>query len=291
MGTRQKQDLTIFNDNSVICPQLLDSKIFHPFTGLITSVEGTSPIWLINTLIEELLFGKCRLNSSVSSHHHNTSLSKKLDRQVTYISLSNNLSYYSYYFKKLTSIDLTTQQDRFQFINCFDDLFTKILKDGDISEESVVKNLFETHILKNIAPSNNRIIFIDGLEFLVSASNVKPITMVKFLHNLQKSCQGLFLISSVDEELIDFAENNDRLIEHRITQFYSYMIHKSNFVVNARPLSTGRADDISGNLRISKGMVGLDWLLKHPQPNNLQVLEKEYLFLVKKDFTVDLFYK
>lgn len=388
MTSRQKQDLTLFSDNTLISPQLLQSQHYTPSLALITAIQGTSPLWLTNALTEQLLFGKCRLNSSESIATANSNAtstftatstrgpvsneaideklqnSRESSTKVVYISFSNNLNYYAYYFKRTTGIDLNSNgngnsllNDKYFFINCFDDLFTTLLN-NDISEESVVK-FFTTHILDKIASiastneNNDIVVFLENPEFLLSSTSITPYSLLKLIHKLQKLAQLTFIINSIDQPLIDFNTYNDtQSIEFKVTKLLSHLVHRCNLVINVKPLSTGRADDVTGNVTVSRGLLELQAV--DPTNNGAQVVsatsaeeggvsingtfrsrsrvngngnestslaavinnaranakasgrtlgggggngreitvaEKEYLFHVKKDGNVDLFYK
>lgn len=267
--SRQKQPLELFSDRLVLSDSLLKNS---PSSVLITSVDATQPAWLITGLIEQILAGSSKLNKESRVDLSGTDL--------YVISFENGAEKYQSLFKKITGKDLIFFKN-YHFIDCFSGLFDTHLK-GNISDENVV-GFLKSRIGGGISTKKN-ILLIENPEFLLASTKLAPLSLIKFLHSLQT--QGLsqvqILTCKAEKELLNFALDSHESIELKNTVFLAALHSKSIACLSLRPLSTGRADDVSGSLTIARGMVGLD---------DIEVAEKSYLYLVKKDGSADLFYK
>lgn len=260
----QKQDLNLFIDNSII-----PEKVFatDPLFGLITHTQGTSPSWLLNLLIENSLYGTCVINHEKNQH-------REIRADTVVISFLHDFEYFEKDLRR-NGIELNDNK-QFHFIDLFTDLFQKIS-----TPESIAKTIDQIATQIQSIPNKKRILFIEGIEFLLSATSISSIELLNQIDKLNKVTNGIFVISSVDKELIDVHQSNPNLPEFKTLDFVIRLLHRSNIVLGLRPLETGRAKDITGTLTISKGTVPFD---------SLVISEKEYLFFINREST-KLFYR
>ncbi|RLV92021.1 Elongator complex protein 6 [Spathaspora sp. JA1] len=271
MSTNQpQQDLIFFTDNSLIPNDVISSQ--DSYLSVITHVLGTSPTWLINSLIENALVG----TSSIV----NTDL-KRIDNRSNVIvaSFSQPQEFYVKNCKK-NGLDLGNN-DRFQFMDCFSMLFTKLItKPEDAKLE--IDGLFDKIV--KLARESNTVIFIEAPEILLYATNATSGDILFNLHKLQKKCRQLFVISSKDyPQYLDFDASNPQDVSFKSSDFLIKLHHKSSLNVTLEPLSTGRAKDITGSITISRGSIPYDITAK--------VCEREYIYHITKDSNVKLYYR
>lgn len=282
----QQQDLVIFNDNSLFSDNLFQD---YNSLSLITHVQGTSDPWLITGLIENLLVGSCYINHkttgsfSVGSSYNIRSNPRS---HVVFGSFINNAQFYNKSLVKYMKMDIinTTRNSCFKFVDLMDHTINNHTR--PISE--IFKPIHEQiKIVKSNSHTNDTHkkinIIIEAPEILLQMKeDASAIDLIRELHLLQKLGNVILSISS-DEPLIDYSEfESDVSTKHAV--LLSSLIHKSNLLISLRPLSTGRADDITGELKIHKACVGFEDI-------GLEIIEKSYLYNVNKESTVKLFFK
>ncbi|KAH3663312.1 hypothetical protein OGAPHI_005302 [Ogataea philodendri] len=244
----QQQDLVVFEDHSIV-PR--SSSEYHYLT-LILFNSATRPTWLVTALVENSLFGTCYLNKSPISRRSST--------PVVLASLNTAESTYRKQLARLKG-DLA----EFKYVDLL----------------SNYSNWFEmlSAQIDQLAKKGKPNVFLENPEFLLFLSDTKVDTLLLQLQKLNAKC-NLFLISSNDESLLEYSEIPDDLATIH-TSFLTKLVHRSNLLMSLRPLKTGRAVDVTGELTICRG------LIDSPQ----KVAEKEYLYLVNKEGTVKLFYR
>lgn len=282
----QQQDLVIFNDNSVF-----SEKLFQDYNSstLITHVQGTSDSWLITGLIENLLVGSCYINNKTTgslSTGSSYNIRSNPRSNVIFGSFMNNAQFYNKNLVKFMKMDITNTARN----NCFKfvDLMDYTINNHTESVSEIFKPIHEQiKLLKSNSSHNNDThkkinIIIEAPEILLQVKeDASAIDLIRELHLLQKLGNVILSISS-DEPLIDYSEfESDVSTKHAV--LLSSLIHKSNLLISLRPLSTGRADDITGELKIHKACVGLE--------DGLEIIEKSYLYNINKESTVKLFFK
>lgn len=239
----QRQELQLFKDKSVVSPALFQSG--RNFLTLVNSIQGTNPVWLVNQLLRQ--------------YTEDPSI------KVIFVTFINPPAYYLSSFKNTYGKDL-----KVEFVNCFDGLFS-----GQQPVEYFTESVFKA-VEKNQA-SGKSVVLLVHPEFLLASTSLEALAYVKLIHKIQLLSDNLLVVSSTDEQFIDFNPLN-RSIEFKLTQLYSLLLARSSMVITVKPLDTGRAEDVTGNLVVCKG----------PIDEGL-VREDSYLFQVKKN-GVDLFY-
>lgn len=269
----QQQDLIFYNDNSLI----LDAELSHNAHQLqiVSHKEGTNPSWFINSLLENSLVGTANLvNRDLRTKKSGRSL-------VTFISFQNNAEYVTSSCRK-QGLDLASMSN-FTFVDCFSDLFTKKITNPTNSANQL-KSVF-LEVLKQIEDqkTDERVVFVEGLEILLAATDASSNDILLWIQKLGRSCRSLFVISNTEAPLIDLDNSNPLDPVFKITDFYVKLHHRSSLNIHLMPLSTGRAKDITGSLTVTKGTL--------PSPLGLQVVEKEYIYHLSKESTVKLFFR
>ncbi|KAH3674246.1 hypothetical protein WICPIJ_009646 [Wickerhamomyces pijperi] len=268
--TSQKQELHLFSGNAIIPHKSLTKS--HLFTT-ISHVQGTSPTWLVNYLIDNALYDTCLLNEGQSTR-------SSVKSGVVFISLINDSKTYEAGLKKL-GVDLKSIP-QFQFIDLFTDLFTKVQP----QEPQSIAKLFDSEVFPHISKTKKPIIFIEGLELLLLSTQITSIQLLGYLSQLTSLSKSLFLITPSDSELHDITTiNTQSSRQHQYHDFLIRVLHRTNLNIALRPLSTGKAKDVTGTLTISRGSVPFEGL------DGLEILEREYLYLVSRDNSVKLFFR
>lgn len=276
MATSQQQDLVFFNDNSLISNAILKSPSSH--CSIISHVQGTSPTWLINSLLENSLIGTaCLVNNDLNRKIPNRS-------EVYFISFSHPKDFYIKNCKK-NGLDLSLLSN-FKFIDCFSDLFSNKIKNPS-KASSEVTNLFKNIIDEVQASANSeKVIFIESIEILLSSTNTKSIELLKQCFEINKLCRQLFVIVAQDyPQIVDLSASMPQDSVFKITDFLLKLYHRSQLNLNLQPLPTGRANDITGCITISKGAIPYEIL------EGVKVIEKEYIYYVNKESNIKLFFR
>lgn len=271
--TSQQQDLIFYTDNSLILDVELTQNTHQ--LQIITYKEGTIPSWFINSLLENSLVGTANLvNRDLKA--------KKIDRSlVTFISFQNNAEYIINSCRK-QGLDLANMAN-FTFIDCFSDLFTKRITNTANCKPQLKSTFMD--VLKQVDTQNtdNRVIFVEGLEILLAATDASANDILLWIQKLSQSCKSLFMILNTESPLVDLDNGNPEDPVFKITDFYVKLHHRSSLNINLMPLSTGRAKDITGSLTVTRGSI--------PPPLGLHVVEKEYIYHLSKESTVKLFFR
>ncbi|KAK6456708.1 uncharacterized protein RJT20DRAFT_134018 [Scheffersomyces xylosifermentans] len=277
MSTGQNQDLTIFKDNSLLSDAILSSE--SSLLSTITYVQGTSPQWLINSLIENALQGTAALvNNDLNQKIRNRS-------EVEFVSFLHPLDYYVKNCKK-NGLDLT-HSPGFTFIDYFSQLFTENIKDTTSSKKEISK-MFDD-ITKKLKISNNKkkVVFIELPEVLLQATDFTSDGLLAEILKVNRLCRQLFIISAKDHIKsfnLDSSIPQDPVF--KTTDFLVKLFHRSHYNISLSPLSTGRASDITGSLTISKGSLPVDSVV-----DRLVINEKEYIYHITKDSNIRLFFR
>jgi elongator complex protein 6 len=127
----QKQDLIVYNDNSIISDKVLLSP--HSYLSVIGHVQGTNPSWLLNSMIENATMGTATQVTSESGM-------KRKRSDVIFISYLHSADFYYKNCKK-NGIDLATMNN-FTYIDCFTTLFTELIKDAKNATADIEKMFF-----------------------------------------------------------------------------------------------------------------------------------------------------
>lgn len=273
MSSPQIQDLILYDDNSLIPDSVLNS--LSSYLSVISHLQGTSPIWLITSLIEN------SINGTASLVNKDLNLKVPNRSRVFFVSFMKPKDFYVKSSKK-NGIDLSITPN-FEFIDCFSDLYTKQIPDP-ANASSLVCSVFES-IISTIEKSaaTKKIVFIESPELLLFSTNIDSSVLLSYLNRINKLCRQLFVIIPQDSPLIDWSSANKQDPVFKFADFLSKLYHRSNINLNLQPLSTGRAKDITGCLTIAKGSLPYDIKLK--------VLEKEYVYHVSKESSVKLFFR
>ncbi|KAI5965733.1 uncharacterized protein KGF55_001096 [Candida pseudojiufengensis] len=265
--SQPNQDLTFYKDHTLISDKILKSN--NSYLTTITYIQGTSPNWLINSLIENSLQGSALpINQELKTTPSRSN--------VIFISFLHNKEFYIRNLKK-NGIDLT-QNSNFIFIDYFTNLFSEKIKDSTNAINDTNKLFDDSKIPKN------SIIFIESPEILLYSTNIISDDLLFNLIKLNKKTNQLFIISSKDEELIDYNVNEIDNPTFKITDFLTKLLFRSQLNISLLPLKTGRAKDITGSLTITKGCLPYN-------DKNLIVNEKEYVYNITKDSNIKIYFR
>ncbi|QLG72940.1 hypothetical protein HG535_0E00240 [Zygotorulaspora mrakii] len=259
MTNVQRQDLVVFDDNSVISSALF-SKETHSLIS-IASAPVTSPFWLISAIMEDLTLG-------VSNSFNETTESppaKKYLGPITLVSFIHNAKYFANAFSKIK-----IPPSSYKVVDLLTDF---VLKNSGMPNHKVLSN-----ILKSIPDNQSSVIILEQPEILLSLLDglTSDDLHRKLINPVMRRCK-LLVVTTKLRSLIQ--ETKDGIEASRFTACTYY---KSMAILSLRPLETGRAKDVTGCLRITRG----------GSANTLdcQVQENEYLYFNQKENT-RLFYR
>lgn len=274
MSTSQEQDLVFYNDGTLVSEVILNS--CDSYLSLILHLQGTSPQWLLYSLIENSLVG--------TAGTVNNDLNRKIPNRSEVFCISF-LNSYEHFLKncKKNGLDLATTSN-FKFFNFFDDLFTRrITKTLDCSAE--VEKLFEevSNEMKKSA-TNRKILFVEGAEILLSATTLQSNDLLKHIFRLGQACRQTFIISRNDSpQVFDIASEYRSSPVYQCTDFLSRVCHQAQLIINLMPLATGRSEDVTGSITVCKGLLPIF-------DDCLRVQEERFLYRVTKESNVKLYY-
>lgn len=221
--------------------------------NLVTSNIDVSPLWLVDVVASRGRMERPGAQTLLITFQNRTNLHKRgLKRQGSDMSIIKE--------QELSILDLSQ------------DLFVQ----NPTGFQSTSLDRILTKIKSTIA-STGPTIMLEHPEILLSSGTYSALDFAKFIHNVHSISGCLYLFCNSDEPLIDI----DTPLGEEYATFLTQVAHQSSLIVSLRPLNTGRADDVTGVLRISNG------------PRVCQthkVTEAEYLYLVSGD-TVKLFYR
>lgn len=258
----QLQDLQFYADNSVISTEVLlsDSSL-----TTITHRHGTSSAWLLSAILEDLLLEKVSINSNSATSH-------SLDdprSSVLFVSFTQDLDFFGKLWKKYIGLSFSGDE----CLNCHRFRFVSGLHDfSDKPTEEVFQKLLEMS-------ENFSCVILEGFDLLWQISPCDSLAALSFLHKLNQK-RHIFLSFSIQDELIDLDGAENEFVRKN-TDIMCKLLHRSNLILNVRPLETGRAQDVTGTLTVSKGPCG----------STGKVAEKEYLYVVDKEGGIKLFFR
>lgn len=229
----------------------------------ITSSPSNSPFWLINALIEAKITGAPHsLNgTSVSASPYATS------KPVSIASFIHNVKHYTEAMNKLK-----IEPHSYRIVDLLTDF---VVKNISKPRGKVLSELIDaiTQVPSSMIVLDQPEILLTLLEGLTSDELHR-----KFIIPLVEKC-GLLVIATN----INFNLENSGKDAVQFSRFASGCLYKSIAILSLRPLETGRATDVTGTLRITRGAASSTNMSCH-------VVENEYLYLNQRDNT-KLFYR
>lgn len=267
--TSPQQDLSFFKDGSLVPSTLIANP--SSYLSIISHVQGTSPAWLLSSLIETSLQGTAMVNSDLPKVSNRA--------EVVFISFNHPKSFYVKNSKK-NGLDLESLA--FHYHDCFSDLFTKKLGNPSdaVSDVAAMFSSIGDEISK--IETSKRIIFIDGPELLLAATSLSANQLLFHLMKLNSLARQMFVIVSQDQPMLDLDAKVPTEPSFKVADFLSKLYHRSSLNISLRPLITGRAKDITGCLVVAGGSVAY---------GAERVEEKEYIYHVSKEMSVRLFFR
>lgn len=256
MSSAQRQDLVVFGDHSVISDQIFQNGFHHLIT--ITASPFTSPTWLINSLVESQILGRpYSLNSDSSAVQGHS-------RPVTVGSFVHEPQLFHNALGKLK-----VSPQKYKVVDLVTDLVAKSL--------GKPKNRLYNDILQQFPLQAQSVIVLEQPELLLSLLEGSTSDEIhsQLIAPLMKRCSVLILATNIYNDGEDTTRDSLEL-----SRFTLGCIYKSIAIMSLRPLETGRASDVTGTLRITRGGV------RSP----VHVVENEYLYLNQKE-TTRLFYR
>lgn len=93
--------------------------------------------------------------------------------------------------------------------------------------------------------------------------------VVKTIFQLQQESRAVLCLIQADTPLLEAADSS--LLNTNHTNLGIQLLHQTDYIITLRPLPTGRADDVTGILHVSRGA----------RSTSVAVDEKEYLYFIK----------
>lgn len=276
MNTTQKQDLLIFSDHSII-PHQCSSGESHDLI-LVTHTSATSPSWLCNALIETQLMG-----APFSLKTESTILPPSPSQ--SFMTIGSFIHDYRYFENSLTKLKINPTQ--YHFVDCLTDF---VVENAGKPKNKVLNGILNNFLQKLKA---NSTVILEEPEILLGLIDGLTSNELhqEFITPLMRNC-GLLIISTSTELYYEYptydvhSEASSSSLDKQSIEYKRFTmscIYKALVVLNLKQLDTGRAKDITGTLRITRGGC--------PNPHDqLHVVENEYLYLKKREVT-KLFYR
>ncbi|AMD21969.1 HFR114Cp [Eremothecium sinecaudum] len=263
----QKQDLIVYSDHTTITPSLFKNGTHNMM--LVSYRNGSSPVWLLNALLEALVFREPLSLNDTTSSFDRRKITNKLASVVTVASFMHNTNYFTDMLKKSKIPNYCVKLLDF----CTDFVLNNLQKSLD--------NVLQA-VLHQFPDSPGSAIILEQPEMLMSLFHISSDDLhSKLISPLMKRCSLLILVTSVDGFDSNAAEfDGGDVIEFARFPVTAFM--KSIVCLGLKPLDTGRANDVAGTLRITCGGLLLN--------NAVHVVETEYLFNIQKE-TTKLFYR
>lgn len=263
----QQQDLIYFSNGSL----LFNDEFLGSSVHIISYHDGTAPMWLTTTLVENCLIGTANLvNRELQASER--------DCSVVYVSFIHSLDDFEKACRKQV-VDFSSLS-LFKFLDYSQSLFTTELiatKDA----RSQVAILFEQIVCAtNSLETSKAVVFLDSPEILLAATNLPVSDLLSGIRKLNRLATVVPIIN-VHLSIVDMKTNVPEDPAYRISDFYVKLFHTSSLNVSLQPLSTGKAKDITGSLTVTKGAI----------PTNVDIAEREYFFQVTKDATAKLYFR
>lgn len=260
----QRQDLVLFSDHTVVSDKLFDSQ--ENVVINVTSTQATQATWLNTVLMESYLLGS---PVSLNSEQKSSVAQVRNGKWITVASLVHNTGFFQANFNRLQ-----VDSSHYKIVDLLTD-FVQLIS-GKPTEKILLT-------LLDMFPENrNGMIIIEQPEILLSLipNLTADILGSKFINALRKKC-GHLVINSVIDPVQEDIETSTAV---EFKRFLQSNIYKSQALIALNPLPTGRAKDVTGTLRISRGPSSIQGIIP-----DLQIAENEYLYLTDKDNT-ELFY-
>lgn len=256
MSVVQRQDFVVFADRSVISSQVYNNGLHNMIT--ITSSRFTSPTWLINSLVESQVLGKpYSLNADRGS-------TETENRPVTVASFAHEKQHFTNALGKLK-----VDSRQYKVVDLVTDMVIKMAGKS--------RSKIYAEILEQFPSRQPSVILLEQPELLLALLDGATSDEVhsKLIKPLMRRCSILIVATNIYTDDDDVTED-----AHQFRRFTVSCFYKSMAVMSLRPLETGRAADVTGLLRISRGGA----------PCEIAVQENEYLYLNQKEAT-RLFYR
>lgn len=261
MSNVQKQELIIFSDNSVLSKELCTGDNHDLIT--ITSSPATSSFWLLNALAETKITGApFSLNS--------TSIPSPTQRSGSPITIASFIHNTQSYTEALSKLNL--RSDGYRMVDLLTDF---VIKNITKPRSKVISDLLD------IFPEDSTsVVILEQPEILLTLLDGLTSDELhrKFIIPLMQKC-GLLIIASN----VSYRPSGVTRDEIELSRFVLGCIYKSIAVLSLKPLDTGRALDVTGLFRITRGGASSSHL-------SCQVVENEYLYLSQKE-NQKLFYR
>ncbi|GMG22183.1 unnamed protein product [Ambrosiozyma monospora] len=298
----QQQDLSLYSDNTPISQKTLSPN--YNSLNLLLNSQSNKPTWLITSLIESCLFDTNYINKFTNNPENSAYTIASPRSHVVFASFINGSRVYSKLFKKYLKLDIESHQfhsqahvkgslqtlKRGKQTNGFQ--FISFLEDGFENWFDTLINKLE-QLRKGTKENRKKInLFLENPELVLYLQDQSPSHQQREATNelLSKLTQlnqlaNVFIVSSSDKQLLDWSSelNNDLSLIH--SDFLLKLVHKSDLIVQLKALTTGRADDVTGELKVSRGCLDLTSSI------GVDASEKEYIYLANKEGAIKLFYR
>lgn len=232
---------------SLIFYQTKEGSLLSPpnTLSLIVHEASNHPSWIITGIVQQAISTNGECFLAPNSPHRLKTSSKTILHSFT-----NTEQSYSKHINKY----ITKNKDQFKFHS--------YLTSGENLE------LWHTKLLDQLRKESNPFLILENPELLLSI--IPGMTLPRLLSQLQdlQKHSSLYIVTSTSNNL-----------------FLSALLHRSSLIVSLTSLTTGRADDMSGTLSVSKGPACSISNLENPN-----VTDSEYSYLVSTN-NINIFYK
>ncbi|OEJ86378.1 Elongator complex protein 6 [Hanseniaspora osmophila] len=261
----QKQDLIVFQDFSILPNNNLKNLV------LLTYSLGTSPAWLIQALLEAVIFGEAlSLNERSGERAGFSNDINSNDTGITLASFVHNQDYMEKHIFNKLKVQKTKSEKELKMV----DLTTSLqIEKLSLIVEKIIEN-----------SNNTKTLILEQPEILLATMSSLDANALnqQLVDPLFEAFDTVVVVSNLDF-YSPFPRSSKDL---QFNKFVQNVFYKSLVNLNIKPLSTGRANDVTGTLSIVKG--GDSGVNTNDKSQN--VVENEYLFFTQRE-TTKLFYR
>lgn len=278
MNLNQNQDFALFSDNSILPAATINQNGSLTCTK-IGYVQGTSPAWLLVSLIENSI---ARSASLINRDLVRGDMSKK--PAVVFVSFLHPRDFYTKLVKRV-GLDLDSESS-FHYVDCFTDLFTDSIKNPANARDSIL-NMFRVKVsdVLNKLQTQGIILFIESPETLLYCTDISASDLSQCMFSIASLANKVFVVCAQTEApmISDTALQPDDAY-YKLADFLVKLTYQSHICAHLEPLATGRAVDITGCLTICRGSLPMTF-------STPLLVEREYVYHVSNDMAVSLSFR
>lgn len=113
------------------------------------------------------------------------------------------------------------------------------------------------------------VVILENPDLWTASGSMDVQDVAKTIFGLQQASKAVLCLIQADKPLLEAADSSLLTTNH--TNLGIQLLHQTDYIITLRPLPTGRADDVTGTLHVSRGA----------RSSDVAVEEREYLYFIK----------